>query len=77
MICLHNECGLCLTVIRFTSVYTCTAVDGHEDVMMIFLTDSRARLICVGGHAVSFNLSSVEYIILFHFEFMQLKNVKL
>lgn len=49
MICLHNECALCLTVIRFTTVYICTVVDGHEDVMMIFLTDSHALLIFLVG----------------------------
>lgn len=52
MICLHNECGLCLTVIRFTTAYICTIVDGHEDVMMIFLTDLHALLIFSGGHLV-------------------------
>lgn len=24
MICLHNECGLCFTAIRFTIAYICT-----------------------------------------------------
>lgn len=52
MICLHNECDLCLTVIRFTTAYICTTVDGHEDVMMIFLTDLHASLIFQGGHPV-------------------------
>lgn len=39
MISLHNECCHCLTVIRFTTVYICTIVDRHEDVMMKFLID--------------------------------------
>ncbi len=52
MIYLHNECGLCLTVIRFTSAYICTIVDGHEDVMMIFLTDLHALLIFLRDHPV-------------------------
>lgn len=52
MICLYNECGLCLTVIRFTTAYMGTIVDGHEDVMMIFLTDLHALLIFLGGHPV-------------------------
>lgn len=45
MICVHNECALCLMVIRFTSAYICTIVDGHDYVMMIFLTDLHALLI--------------------------------
>lgn len=49
MIRLHNECALCLTVIRFSTAYICTVVDGHEDVLMIFLTDLHALLIFLGG----------------------------
>lgn len=41
----HNKRALCLTVIRFTTAYICTVVDGHGDVMMIFLTDLHALLI--------------------------------
>lgn len=52
MICLHNKCGLCLTVIRFTTAYNCTIVNGHEDAMMIFLSDLHALLIFLGGHPV-------------------------
>lgn len=52
MISLHNECCLSLMVIRFTTVYICTIVDGHEDVMVIFLIDLHALLIFLGGHPV-------------------------
>lgn len=52
MICLHNECGLCLTVIRFTTAYICTILDGQEDLTMILLADLHALLIFLGGHTV-------------------------
>lgn len=52
MIYLHTEWGLCLTVIRFTTAYICTIVDGHEDVRMIFLSDLHALLIFLRGHPV-------------------------
>lgn len=45
---LHNEWPVCETVIRFTAVYICTIVDGHEDVMLEFLTDLHALLIFFG-----------------------------
>lgn len=45
LICLHNEYGLCLMVVTFTTVYICTSVDGQEDVLMILLTDLHALLI--------------------------------
>ncbi len=45
IMCLHNECSLCLMVI-------CTIVDGHEDMMIIFLTDLHVLLIFFGGHTV-------------------------
>lgn len=36
-------------VIRFTTVYICTIIDGHEDAVMIFLIDFHALLIFLGG----------------------------
>lgn len=62
MICLHNECGLCLTVIRFTTAYICTIVNGHEDDGIL---DWLACLINILGRASSFNLNREvdEYII--------------
>lgn len=55
---LHNECGLCLMVIRLTPTYICTIVDGHEDVMLIFSTDF-ACLINILGRVSSLNLNQV------------------
>lgn len=48
MISLHNERCLSITVIRFTTVYICTIIDGHEDKVMIFLIDLHALLIFLG-----------------------------
>lgn len=68
---LHNECGLCLTVLGFATAYICTTVNGHEDVIFILWT----AFINVLGRVSNFNLN--QGVLRFSVEFIYLDNLKI
>lgn len=47
---MHNECCFHLMVTRFAVVYICSTVDGHKDVIMIFLIDLHILLTFLDGN---------------------------